>query len=197
MKRRGFLIAAMAAGPLNSFASSDASRKSTWHQRRFKNIEEQAYDMSCGAATLAALLNRYTALKWTEADVIKGLVDIVPKERQELALKDGFSLLDMKLLMKAQGYDLKAIRRSHEQLLIDFASPAVLQMQYTGGKHFVLWHGRHRDYHWVSDPSRGDMWLSSDELFSHWTLLAAWAFKDDKPIPGPLAHELSRAYAQR
>ncbi|NJM32432.1 MAG: hypothetical protein HC848_05625 [Limnobacter sp.] len=64
-------------------------------------------------------------------------------------------------------------------------------------KHFVLWHGRYQGYHWVSDPSRGEMWLSAPELFTDWTMVAAWVFQDGKPIAQLPQERIAQAFARR
>ncbi len=197
MNRRQWLACLGLLAILPAQALEKGIQGTSWHQRRFRNIDPQAYDQSCGASTLAALVTRYTDLRWNESDVIKGLVDIVPAERQEVALKEGFSLLDIKLLLKKFNYDLKAVRYSHEQQLIEFASPAILQLQFDEGKHFVLWHGKYRGYHWISDPSRGEMWMSDQELFSNWTMLAAWIYKDEKRVSGSSQAEFQKAFSLR
>ncbi|MDX1669845.1 MAG: cysteine peptidase family C39 domain-containing protein [Limnobacter sp.] len=169
---------------------------STWHDWRFRNMIPQELDMSCGAATMASMVSFYGETPLSEAELLDMLTQTVPAEQQDRVLSEGFSLLHMKRALHFIDLDLKAARITHEQLEA-FASPAMLQLKTEQGYHFVLWHGKVAGLHWIGDPSVGDVWWSDKALSVHWTGIAAWVFKQDKPLKQARIEQLNQALRLR
>lgn len=200
--RRAFGAAAvltlLARSSVARAAGLSEIRRSTWQSYRHRSIPQQELDISCGPAVLSGLLTNYTSLKWSEEEIIQRLISVVPESRQAIAIEQGFSLLDMKLVLKEAGFDLNAAKWVYEDVLLGFNSPSILQLTIPkGGFHYVLWNAKFESYHWVSDPDRGEQWLSSDELFSRWTMIAAWVFKDGSPVPCHSDSVIAEAFAAR
>jgi len=168
----------------------------TWDDRRFRNMLRQELDMSCGAASIASLVRFYGGTPLTEADMLLLLAANVPQQDQAAVLVDGFSLLHIKHALQTMGLDLKAATTFNNQL-VRFGSPALLQLKTQQGFHFVIWHGKHRGLHWLGDPSRGDMWLTDEELELEWTGIAAWVFKGGQKLPQANARLLAQAWESR
>jgi uncharacterized protein len=185
------ILSAFLAQPLHATEAS-----ATWHEYRFRNMIEQRLDISCGAASMAALLTYYTDYPTEEEDLLAALALIVDESEQDSVLEDGFTLLHLKQVVGKMGLELKAATIYNAQL-VRFASPALLQLKTTQGHHFVLWHGKVKGRHWIGDPSRGDMWLTDRELEQEWTGVASWLFKSGKPLPQASKQKLEAVYAKR
>lgn len=181
---------------LTSLLIQSAVAADTWDDRRFRNMLRQELDMSCGAASIASLVRFYGGAALTEADMLLLLAEIVPEQDQAAVLVDGFSLLHIKHALQTLGLDLKAATTFNNQL-VRFGSPALLQLKTQQGFHFVIWHGKYRGLHWLGDPSRGDMWLTDEELELEWTGIAAWVFKGGKKLPQANARLLAQAWERR
>lgn len=179
------------AGPLVA-----AEQQSTWHEHRFRYITQQELDISCGAAAIASLMNRYSGMQIGELQILGLLAKVVDKADQEKVLTQGFSLLNVKQAVGQLGFELKAATVSRDQL-VKFGSPAMLQMKTISGLHFVVWHGYLNGYHWLSDPSRGEMWLSDKELAQEHSGITAWLFKKNVPLAPSSALALQEAWRMR
>lgn len=184
--------------PVAAHANQEPTNQepTTWHQHRFRNMVEQKLDMSCGAASLSALMMFYARVPISEAGLLALLEKTVNKTEEDSVIKDGFSLLHLKKAVATEGLELKAANIYNAQL-VRFGSPALLQLKTRQGYHFVLWHGKVRGRHWLGDPSRGDLWLSDHELEQEWTGIAAWLFENGKRVPQASKQQLQAAYASR
>lgn len=182
----GFLVQPLQASP----------EPTTWHEYRFRNMVEQKLDMSCGAASMSALMTYYGDAPTGEAELLELLAQVVGATEQDAVLSDGFSLLHLKKAVATKGLVLKAANIDTAQL-VGFGSPALLQLKTRQGNHFVLWHGQLKGRHWLGDPSRGDLWLSDNELKQEWTGIAAWLFQGGEPLPQGTKEQLDAAYERR
>jgi hypothetical protein len=132
----------------------------------FKNVVKQQYDYSCGSAALATLLNYYLGEQFSEQQVIQGLMHYGDAEK--IQERRAFSLLDMKrfcevLGYKAEGYkadldDLKALHKS-----------AIVPIELTGYKHFVVFRGFYKDHIFFADPYRGNSSFTIDKFLEIWS----------------------------
>lgn len=193
---RFYLLLALCLSALPSQASQARQELSTWHEYRFRNMVEQKLDMSCGAASMSALLTYYGKAPVDEAHLLLLLADVVDKNEQNAVLENGFSLLHIKQAVGRMDFEMKAATIYNAQL-VRFASPALLQLKTRQGYHFVLWHGKVKGRHWLGDPSRGDMWLTDLELEQEWTGVAAWLFQSGKPLPQASKQQLEAVYVKR
>ena len=183
------MVAMLSANPVFSYDS--------WHEQRFGNLPAQVLDMSCGPAALAGLISNYSGIAITEAEILLMLSGAVDKNKHKQTLENGFSLLDLKKVMFPLGLTLNASRISEEQL-IKFDRPAILQFKTNFGHHFVLWNGYYKGWHWLSDPARGQMWLSSDAFSEEWSGVAGWVFHSDGGLPALVDKEkLARGFFLR
>lgn len=194
MNKRTFLIALGAIFPFSAHAAT--TMQNTWHDYRFRNMVEQGLDMSCGAASLAALLTYYGKQTINEAQLLSVLASLVEKQEEENVIRDGFSLLHLKRAAGKLGFELKAAHTQIEQM-VRFESPAMLQLKTRMGYHFVLWHGRVDGLNWLGDPTRGDLWLDDAELQEQWTGIAAWLFKGGEKLSPATERMLSLAREMR
>ena len=78
----------------------------SWKERRDFNIVKQDLDFSCGAASVATLLNNFYGQKLTEEEVLKKL----DKEQMHASFED------MQRIMPDLGFEAKGYALSFEQL---------------------------------------------------------------------------------
>ena len=123
----------------------------TIKEARFKTVIKQQYDFSCGAAAVATLLTFHYDRPTSERDVFKVMFAAGDKD---VIRKEGFSLLDMKNYLEAEGYKADGFRISLDKLAKS-RIPAIVLIQTRGYKHFVLIKGIRGDEVVVGDPAFG------------------------------------------
>lgn len=87
------------AAEVNALSNSKSLKESlssieTWSDRRFKGITRQEYDYSCGAASLATLVNNLYHLSYSEEDIL----NFADTEGAALTMSD------MKTIAESLGY---------------------------------------------------------------------------------------------
>lgn len=129
----------------------------SWKALRDFRIVKQELDYSCGAASLATILNEFYGLSVTEQDVLTRMGATDRSSFQQLA--------DV-----APSYGVKA-----GGLMLSFADlmqlrvPAIAYVQYRGNDHFTVLRGIRQDgaVH-VSDPSWGNRQFTAHQFRRMW-----------------------------
>lgn len=133
-------------------------------ERRFSDLVEQKTDFSCGAASVATILNRAYGWDLSEEDVIHGMLAVADEEQVR---SKGFSMLDMKnyaasLGMRARGYRIESSQ------LKSVSIPVIVLIEVRGYKHFVVMQRTTDDSVYVGDPVLGHKKMSMDEFTKGW-----------------------------
>jgi predicted double-glycine peptidase len=154
------LLAPMFASP--SIADGRGPVKSLLEMRRDR-VVVQEWDLSCGAAALATLLNYQHGDPVSEREIAKGLIG-----REEyidnpalVRIRHGFSLLDLKRYVDSRGYRGIGYGQLTLQDLIEQA-PILVPISSNGYNHFVVFRG-----------ARGNRVSVADPAFGNYTMLAA------------------------
>jgi predicted double-glycine peptidase len=169
LRRRaaGWLCAVLAAG-LPAAALADRPVQSLLELRK-QNVIVQKFDLSCGAAALATVLNYQFGDPVTEKQLTEGLIR--RKEYIEnpevVRLRQGFSLLDLKRVADARGYQGVGYGK------LDFAdltglAPAIVPVSPLGYNHFVIFRGRIGDQVLLADPAFGNRTMSVEKFERVW-----------------------------
>jgi predicted double-glycine peptidase len=137
----------------------------TLKERRLRQVVRQSVDFSCGAATVATILQYYYGQPVTEKDAILGMFSL--GDRNEIRQR-GFSLLDMKkfterLHYKAVGYKIKEIDK-----LKELKVPVIALIDTHSYKHFVVIRKVTDDYVYLSDPSWGNRRMKLNDFEKVW-----------------------------
>lgn len=143
-------------------------RVTSLKEARFKTVLRQQYDFSCGSAALASLLSFHYERPTTEEDVFAAMYRLGDKERIH---RTGFSLLDMKTYLEAQGLRSDGFRVSLDKLEAAKV-PAITLINTNGYKHFVLVKGVLGDEVIVGDPAAGVRIYKRDAFVSMWEGIA-------------------------
>jgi predicted double-glycine peptidase len=133
-------------------------------ESRYVNVIPQKYDLSCGAAALATILNYYYHHRVDEIDIIKYMLD---HGEQEEIQKKGFSLLDLKTYAVRHGFladgykvDIDKLHRVTIPVIILFTSGSY--------SHFVVLKGLQDGNAYIADPAYGNRSMALETFEDNW-----------------------------
>lgn len=138
----------------------------SWKRLRDSQIVKQDQDFSCGAASLATLLNAFYGQKVTEEALLKAMDK-----------GDGqASFDDMARALPRFGFKAQGFAASWEQLT-KLKMPVVVYVRYRKDDHFSVLRGISRNTVWLADPSLGN------RTFSRTQFLEMWQTREDQQMP--------------
>ncbi|EOC09386.1 peptidase C39 family protein [Neisseria meningitidis NM1495] len=129
----------------------------SWKERRDFNIVKQDLDFSCGAASVATLLNNFYGQTLTEEDVLKKL----DKEQMPASFED------MRRIMPDLGFEAKGYALSFEQLA-QLKIPVIVYLKYRKDDHFSVLRGIDGNTVLLADPSLGHVSMSRAQFLDAW-----------------------------
>jgi len=130
------------------------------YERRFRSTIKQQYDYSCGSAALASLLTYHFRHPVSEQEVFRAMYETGDQEKIR---REGFSLLDMKRYLEANGYLADGYKLPLAELA-KFGVPAISLVSDKGYRHFVVIKGIRGDRVLVGDPSMGTRTLTTEQF---------------------------------
>lgn len=133
-------------------------------ERKFDRVVRQEYDFSCGSAALATLLTYHYE---DETDEQKAFRAMFAAGDQAKITQVGFSLLDMKKYLEANGYEADGYQAPIDAL-IEAKVPAIALINYRGYRHFVVVKGVSETEVVLGDPSLGLRSMSRQEFQGLW-----------------------------
>lgn len=170
--RRALLLALPA---LAAAAPAAAQPVVSLQEMRRARTVVQEWDLSCGAAALATILNHQHGDPIGEREIALALVSQERYLEQPLLvrIRNGFSLLDLKRFVEARGYRGIGYGGLTLNDLVERA-PIMVPVNSRGYRHFVVFRGRMGDRVLLSDPAFGtrtltaaafeEVWLELEEL---------------------------------
>ncbi|HEZ1542368.1 TPA: C39 family peptidase [Neisseria meningitidis] len=129
----------------------------SWKERRDFNIVKQDLDFSCGAASVATLLNNFYGQKLTEEEVLEKL----DKEQMPASFED------MRRIMPDLGFEAKGYALSFEQLA-QLKIPVIVYLKYRKDDHFSVLRGIDGNTVLLADPSLGHVSMSRAQFLDAW-----------------------------
>ncbi|HGG9626269.1 C39 family peptidase [Neisseria meningitidis] len=129
----------------------------SWKERRDFNIVKQDLDFSCGAASVATLLNNFYGQTLTEEEVLKKL----DKEQMRASFED------MRRIMPDLGFEAKGYALSFEQLA-QLKIPVIVYLKYRKDDHFSVLRGIDGNTVLLADPSLGHVSMSRVQFLDAW-----------------------------
>jgi predicted double-glycine peptidase len=139
----------------------------TLKELRDQNVVKQQQDYSCGTAALATLMIYYFGDHTSEAELITILTSQLTPDELRLREKNGLSLLDLKRVAEAKGYQAAGFTLTLEQLK-QLAAPVMVFVHPLGYKHFAVLRGIDRGRVYLADPSRGNLRMSLARFAKEW-----------------------------
>lgn len=129
----------------------------SWKALRDLRIVKQELDYSCGAASLATILNEFYGMSVTEEDVLI-----------RMGATDRSSFQQLAEVAPSYGVRAGGIMLSFDDLK-QLQVPAIAYVQYRGDDHFTVIRGIRRDgvVH-VADPSWGNRQLTAHQFRRMW-----------------------------
>lgn len=129
----------------------------------------QEWDLSCGAAALATLLNFQHGDRVTEREVAIGLIgrDRYLQNPNLIRAQNGFSLLDLKRFVDARGYEGIGFG-GLEFSDLDKYAPIMVPISRAGYDHFVIYRGRMGNRVLLADPSFGTITMPVGRFQRAW-----------------------------
>lgn len=156
----GFVLATLLPSP--SMAAGRGAVKSLLEMRQDRVVVQQ-WDLSCGAAALATILNYQHGDPVSERDIARGLMEREEYLAEPLLVRarQGFSLLDLKRYVDGRGYQGIGYGQLTLADVVERA-PIMVPVNFHGYNHFVVFRGM-----------RGNRVLLADPAFGNRTMLAA------------------------
>ncbi|QBQ53953.1 C39 family peptidase [Nitrosococcus wardiae] len=155
---------------LTNFAETAEGRqvKSLLEMRR-ENVILQQWDLSCGAAALATLLNYQHGDSVTEKEVAKALMtrEEYLKNPAIVQMREGFSLLDLKRFVDSRGYKGIGYGKLALEDLIERA-PILVPINTHGYNHFVIFRGMQGNRVLLADPAWGNRTMLVKKFKQFW-----------------------------
>jgi predicted double-glycine peptidase len=166
--------ATLTLSPQTGLAQAPSPVRSLYEQRQEKVFLQQ-YDLSCGAAALATVLNYQHGEPVNERQVAIGLISrhLYLANPDILRRREGFSLLDMNRYVRRLGYDGEAAGRlSFEDLVA--RAPAIVPVSLYGYSHFVVFRGVLGSNVLLADPAFGNRTLGAQRFIDAWIAYEAF-----------------------
>lgn len=118
---------------------------------RFRGVERQALDYSCGSAAVATLLSYHYDHPVGEPEVFAGMFAAADQERVRT---EGFSMLDMQRYLADLGYRADGFNLSLAQVE-ELQIPVIVLIDTAGYLHFVVIKGIRDGRVLIGDPAMG------------------------------------------
>ena len=147
-----------------------------WSMRELKvrSVILQKYDYSCGSAAVATLLTYHYDHPLTEETAFRTMFD---HGNQEKIQKEGFSFLDMKRFLEAQGYPADGFQVSLDEVMTA-GIPAIVLMVDKGYHHFVVVKGMRGDKVLLGDPAVGLRVVPREQFEASWPSRVVFVIHD-------------------
>nr|VFJ95188.1 MAG: hypothetical protein BECKLFY1418A_GA0070994_104716 [Candidatus Kentron sp. LFY] len=129
----------------------------SWKTLRDARIVKQDLDYSCGAASLATILNEFYGQKVTE----KELLDAMDKGDLRASFQD------MQRALPQFGFKAQGFAASYGQLA-KLKIPVLVYLKHRKDDHFSVLHGIDGNTVWLADPSLGNRTYSKFQFLDMW-----------------------------
>jgi len=131
----------------------------SWKDIRDHGVVKQDYDFSCGAASLATILNEYYGQKMTEEVLLKAM-----------GKENGMaSFADMQKILPSIGFHGQGFAANFEQLS-KLEMPVIVYLKFQNSDHFSVVRGIGGDTVWLADSSFGNQTFSRVQFLDMWGL---------------------------
>lgn len=162
--------ASIAAWSVPTSAHGAHVERHTVKELRDQYVIKQQLDYSCGAAALATLMVHYYGEHTSEKEILELLntrLATMTKEERARKRKNGFSLLDLKVVAQQKGYRAAGFRLTAEQLP-QLLAPVIVYVEPFGYHHFAVLRGVAGDRVYLADPGRGNLRMNIARFLDEW-----------------------------
>ena len=166
-------------------------RQYVWSYKalREQNVVLQKYDFSCGAASLATVLQFFWGDYVTEREILEQMVANMSVIELKDRMENGLTMTDLRRAAVKLGYEA-AIGTLEYDKLQESKVPLIVGISPNGFDHFVVYRGTDGYYVYLADPVRGNIRIPGYEFAQQWqknmVLAVAKKGDDDPPSFTPL-----------
>lgn len=140
----------------------------SWKALRDDRLVRQEHDASCGAASVATILNQFYGKSVTEMDVLDAFED-------DGGMRASFD--DMAAMLPAFGFRGVGYAVSYDQLT-QLRMPVIVHLQHRLDDHFAVLRGINAETVWLADPGLGNTTYSREQF------LEMWNTREDEVLTG-------------
>lgn len=149
---------------------------------REEGVTLQHLDYSCGSAALSTIMTSYLGQPYTEPEII----DFIVKhgDPSKLAVRRGFSLLDLKRFAEAHGVTAEGYQLDFDSLL-ELGRPVLVPFYRKDAdmRHFVVFRGVVGDRVFLADPAIGRVTMFRSEFEELWSPKVGMVFSHPDAPP--------------
>lgn len=146
---------------------------------RFANVVRQHFDLSCGAAAVATLLNYFYGENIDEREAIEEIVKYGDRAKIE---KDGFSMLELKRYGDRKGYVVQGYKITKPDAVTEIKIPFLTLINSRGYNHFVIVKGIKDGIVYIADPAFGNRSRPLAEFKEEWsTVILVYLSRTKRP----------------
>jgi predicted double-glycine peptidase len=133
------------------------------------NVVIQNWDLSCGAAALATILNHQHGDPVSEREIAAGMMSRTEylENPMLVTLRQGFSLLDLKSFVDDRGYNGVGLGQLTLEHLVARA-PMIIPINVYGYQHFVVFRGMLGNRVLLADPAFGNRTMLRSVFENAW-----------------------------
>jgi len=147
---------------------------------RFVNVVRQKFDLSCGAAAVATLLNNFYGESVDEMEVIQEAIKTGDKEKIE---KDGFSMLELKKYGEHKGFVVQGFKITKPDAIVEIKIPFLTLVNSRGYNHFVVVKGTKDGLVFIADSAFGNRSVPLEEFKQEWSnIILVYLSRTKKPV---------------
>jgi predicted double-glycine peptidase len=146
---------------------STTNKVTSWKELEEQNIIMQAYEYSCGAASLATLMTYYFNENISEKNILNKITKMFSREDYKKIKNEGLSLLELEKISASLGYQYASVRLK-PKALFQLSGPVIVFLKSDEFKHFLVLRGVVGNRVFLSDPSRGNIRMSIPEFLDEW-----------------------------
>jgi len=131
----------------------------SWREMRDENVVRQKFDFSCGAASMASIMNHFYDQNVTETGIVQAVLKMkgIGEETRKLEKSD-FALSFSDLAAYGQTLGFKGIGVAMDiNALHKLRIPVILYVKIRRYEHFTVFKGIKGDFVYLADPSYGNM----------------------------------------
>lgn len=162
------LLAVLSVPSYGAQAASTPSVKiSSVKALRMEGIQRQTRDYSCGAASLAILLQQYFGDTFGEKELLYDIVYRLSAAEMDDRIRTGFSMLDLKQAAERLGYDAEGVVLPQEAVG-KLQGPVIVLLRREKINHFVVLKGAVAGRAFLADPVRGHLRVPLHDFFKEW-----------------------------
>jgi len=150
-------------------AAQDYRSVASLAEIRELNVVIQNWDLSCGAAALATILNYQHGDPVSEREIATRLMSSSEylENPMLVMIRQGFSLLDLKRFVDDRGYDGIGLGQLTVEHIVARA-PMIVPINVYGYQHFVVFRGMLGNRVLLADPAFGNRTMLRSEFENAW-----------------------------